>query len=355
VASPSTRLEIGGHTVSITNPDKVFFPRVGYTKMDLVKYYLAVADGALRGVYRRPMVLKRFVNGAEEEPFFQKRAPSNLPDWMRTALITFPSGRTANLVVCDNAAGLAWVVNTGCIDLNPWPVREDDVDHPDELRVDLDPTPEASFEEVREVAMRVNEVLTELGYRGFPKTSGSRGIHVNVRIEPKWEFPEVRRAALALAREVERRIPDIATTAWWKEERHGVFIDYNQNARDRTVASAYSVRPTPDARVSCPLKWSEVPGAELGDFTIETVPERFLKKGDPSEGIDEKHYSLVPLLELAGEQERAGQGEAPYPPHFPKAEGEPVRAQPSRRRAASGDGAPKSPPPMRTPYRRPKK
>jgi bifunctional non-homologous end joining protein LigD len=351
VATPSVRLELDGHTVAITNPEKVYFPRSGYTKLDLVNYYLSVAEGALRGVRKRPMVLKRFVNGAEEEPFFQKRAPSNLPAWMRTALISFPSGRTANLVVCDGVADLAWVVNTGCIDLNPWPVREDDVDHPDELRVDLDPTPEASFSEVKEVALAVNDVLTELGYRGYPKTSGSRGIHVNVRIEPKSDFPEVRKAALALAREVERRMPQVATTAWWKEERHGVFIDYNQNARDRTVASAYSLRPTPDARVSCPLEWSEVPRSELGDFTIETVPRIFREKGDPSATIDDVHYSLEPLLELSAKQAREGQGEAPYPPHFPKAEGEPVRAQPSRRRS----GEPQSPPPMRTPYRRPKK
>ncbi|HXH21071.1 MAG TPA: non-homologous end-joining DNA ligase, partial [Dehalococcoidia bacterium] len=322
-------LELNGHEVSITNPDKVFFPERGYTKLDLVNYYLSVAEGALRGVYRRPMVLKRFVNGADKEPFFQKRAPANLPDWMYTALITFPSGRSADLVVCEEASDLAWVINTGCIDLNPWPVRVDDVDHPDELRIDLDPTPEATWALVREVALGVNEVLADFGYRGFPKTSGSRGIHVNVRIEPKWEFTEVRRAALALAREVERRLPEIATTKWWKEERHGVFIDYNQNARDRTVASAYSVRPTPDARVSCPLEWPEVPDCRMEDYTIETVPRRFKEVGDPSEAIDERHYSLDPLLELAEKQKREGQGEAPYPPHFPKAEGEPRRVQPS--------------------------
>jgi bifunctional non-homologous end joining protein LigD len=325
-------LEIDGHAVSITNPEKVFFPERGYTKLDLVNYYLAVAEGALRGVFKRPMVLKRFVNGADKDPFFQKRAPSNLPDWMYTALITFPSGRSADLVVCEERADLAWVINTGCIDLNPWPVRVEDVDRPDELRVDLDPTPEADWPMVRDVAMACNGVLTDLGYTGYPKTSGSRGIHINVRIAPKWEFPDVRRAALALAREVERREPAIATTKWWKEERHGVFIDYNQNARDRTVASAYSVRPTPDARVSCPLEWSEVPDCHMEAYTIETVPARFKETGDPAEDIDSEHFSLEPLLELSDKQKAEGLGEAPYPPHYPKAENEPRRVQPSRAR-----------------------
>jgi len=329
-------LELNGHEVQITNPEKVFFRDRGYTKLDLVNYYLAVAEGALRGVHRRPMVLKRFVNGADQEPFFQKRAPANLPEWMYTALITFPSGRSADLVVCEEPCDLAWVINTGCIDLNPWPVRVDDVDRPDELRVDLDPTPEAGWPMIRDVALCVNEVLTDLGIRGFPKTSGSRGIHINIRIQPRWEFSEVRASALALAREVERRVPEIATTKWWKEERHGVFIDYNQNARDRTVASAYSVRPTPDARVSCPLEWSEVPSVEMESFTIETVPRRFKEIGDPAESIDEVHHSLEPLLALAEKQKRDGQGEAPYPPHYPKAENEPRRVQPSRARP---DGA----------------
>ncbi len=332
-------LEIDGRTVSITNPEKVFFPERGYTKLDLVNYYMAVAEGAIRGVYKRPMVLKRFVNGADKDPFFQKRAPSNLPDWMYTSLITFPSGRSADLVVVEERCDLAWVVNTGCIDLNPWPVRVDDVDRPDELRVDLDPTPEATWAMVREVALSCNEVLTDFGFKGFPKTSGSRGIHINVRIEPKWEFSDVRKCALALAREVERRVPEIATTKWWKEERHGVFIDYNQNARDRTVASAYSVRPTPEARVSCPMEWSEVPACEMEAFTIETVPRRFKEIGDPADAIDDAHYSLEPLLELSEKQKRDGQGEAPYPPHFPKTAGEPKRVQPSR--ARNDDGTPR--------------
>jgi DNA ligase D-like protein (predicted polymerase) len=247
----STTVEIAGREVTITNPDKVFFPEKGYTKLDLVRYYQAVADGALRGVMRRPMVLKRFVNGTGEEPFFQKRAPQNLPEHIDTARVTFPSGRWADLVVCDEPADVLWAVNLGCIDLNPWPVRANDVDKPDELRIDLDPTPEATFEHVKQAAMLFKETLEDFGLTGYPKTSGSRGIHIYVRIEPKWEFPEMRRSGLALAREVERRNPALVTTAWWKEERHGVFIDYNQNARDRTVASAYSIRPTPNAQVSC--------------------------------------------------------------------------------------------------------
>ncbi len=332
MADKPIEIDVDGKSVSITNAHKVFFPTTGHTKLDLVNYYLAVADGALRGVLNRPMVLKRYVNGATEEPFFQKRAPSNLPPWIETALITFPSGRTANLCVCDEPADLAWVINTGCIDLNPWPVRASDVDHPDELRVDLDPTPEATWANVREVAMCVREVLEDCGMRGFPKTSGSRGIHINVRIEPKWEFGDVRRAALALGREVERRVPAIATTKWWKEERHGIFLDYNQNARDRTVASAYSVRPMPDARVSCPLDWDEVPDVDPAAFTIDTVPKRFAERGDAGAAIDDVAYSLEPLLELMRKQEAAGLGEAPLPPHYPKAEGEPPRVQPSKRR-----------------------
>jgi DNA ligase D-like protein (predicted polymerase) len=332
MAETSVKVEVDGRIVVVTNPEKVYFPEAGYTKLDILSYYMAVAEGAVRGIRGRPLVLKRFPNGAAEPPFFQKRAPANLPPWMRTAHITFPSGRSADEVVVDDAAGLAWVVNLGCLDLNPWPVRAEDVDHPDELRVDLDPTPQASWADVQAVALTVREVLEELGYRGFPKTSGSRGIHINVRIQPRWGFSAVRRCALALGREVERRVPALATTAWWKEQRHGVFIDYNQNARDRTVASAYSVRPTPDARVSCPVEWSEVPDVELGDFTIATVPARFQQIGDPSAAIDDVQYSLEPLIELVLRQEAAGQGEAPYPPHFPRAEGEPARVQPSKRR-----------------------
>jgi len=328
----SVKLDLYGKEVVISNPSKVFFPEKGYTKLDVVNYYLAVADGALRGVDRRPMLLKRFVNGADQEPFFQKRAPANRPSWVETAHITFPSGRTADLAVCDEVADLIWVVNLGCLDLNPWPVRASDVDHPDELRIDLDPTPEASWDDVRQVALAAGEVLDELGYRGYPKTSGSRGIHINVRIEPKWGFRDVRRCALAIGREVERRIPALATTAWWKEQRHGVFIDYNQNARDRTVASAYSIRPKPDARVSCPIEWSEVQDVDPAAFTIETVPTRFAEIGDPHATIDDHYHSLEPLIELVARHEREGLGEAPLPPHFPKEEGEPPRVQPSRRK-----------------------
>ena len=325
-------IQVAGREVAISNPDKVFFPRAGYTKRDVVQYYLAVADGAVRGVRGRPMAMKRFVDGAEGEFFFQKRAPAQRPVWVDTVELSFPSGRTAVEVVVNDAAQLAWVVNLGCIDLNPHPVRADDLEHPDELRVDLDPMPDVPWPQVREVALLAREVLEEHGLRGFPKTSGSRGMHVNVRIERRWTFPQVRTAALALAREVERRAPAIATSKWWKEERHGVFLDYNQNAKDRTVASAYSVRPTPDARVSTPLEWSEVPDVDPAGFTLATVPKRFAERGDPAAGIDDQAGSLDGLLELSEKQRAAGQGDAPWPPHYAKQEGEPARVQPSRRR-----------------------
>jgi len=325
-------LQVAGREVAISNPDKVFFPRAGYTKRDLVHYYLAVAEGAVRGVRGRPMAMKRFVDGAEGEFFFQKRAPLNKPSWVETVELQFPSGRTASEIVVRDAAQLAWVINLGCIDLNPHPVRADDLDHPDELRVDLDPVVGVLFAQVREVALVVRAVLDERGLQGFPKTSGSRGMHINVRIEPRWTFTQVRTAALALAREVERRVPALATSKWWKEERHGVFLDYNQNAKDRTVASAYSVRPTPDARVSTPLDWSEVPDVDPADFTIATVPKRFAERGDPATPIDDQAGSLDRLLELSEKQRAAGQGDAPWPPHYAKQEGEPPRVQPSRRR-----------------------
>src|SRR6188472_3631532 len=279
-------IEVGGREVSISNPEKVYFPEAGYTKMDVVTYYLAVADGALRGVKGRPMALKRFVDGITGEAFFQKRAPDNRPAWLRVATLTFPSGRTADEIVLDEPAGLAWVANLGCLDLNPHPVRAEDLDHPDELRVDLDPVPGVPWSQVREVALVTRDALEAVGLTGWPKTSGSRGIHINVRIEPRWTYGQVRRAALALARDVEQRAPDLATSKWWKEERHGVFLDYNQNAKDRTVASAYSVRPLPDARVSTPLSWAEVPTCEAEAFTIRTVPERVAAIGDPGAGID---------------------------------------------------------------------
>src|ERR1035437_2492847 len=331
----SELVEVAGRQVSISNPDKVFFAGPGYTKRDLVAYYLAVADGALRGAGGRPMALKRFVNGAEGEYFFQKRAPDARPEWVRTVQLAFPSGRTADEVVLADAAGLIWVANLGCLDLNPHAIRADDLEHPDELRVDLDPGPGVAWDDIRRVALVVREVLGDNGLVGWPKTSGSRGIHINVRIEPRWSFDQVRRAALALARDVERRAPAIATSKWWKEERHGVFIDYNQNAKDRTVASTYSVRPVPDARVSAPVTWDELPACELGDFTIATVPGRFAAIGDPGAGIDEAVGSLEGLLELSARQERDGQGDAPWPPHYAKAAGEP----PPRGQAAGGGGA----------------
>ncbi len=334
MATPSVQVVAGDREVTVTNPDKVFFPEIGATKLDLVRYYLAVGDGALRGVFRRPMVMKRFTGGATGEPFFQKRAPANRPPGIETALITFPSGRTADLVVCDDIGDLAWVINLGCIDLNPWPTRADDVDHPDELRIDLDPTPAATFADVRAVALSVHDVLADFGLEGFPKTSGSRGIHINVRIEPRWGFTDVRRCVLALGREVERRIPALATTKWWKEERHGVFIDYNQNARDRTVASAYSVRPMPDGRVSYPLRWEQVPDVDPAAYTLRTVPDLFARDGDASAAIDDVRHSLEPLLNLVARQERDGQGDAPWPPQFPKGEDEPTRVQPSRRKGS---------------------
>jgi DNA ligase D-like protein (predicted polymerase) len=337
MASPKEVLQIAGHEVAISNPQKVYFPDTGYTKLDVVNYYLAVAEGALGGVARRPMALKRFVDGIAKEPFFQKRAPSNLPEWMRTVELSFPSGRTADEVVVDDPAGLAWVVNLGCIDLNPHPVRADDLDHPDELRVDLDPVPGVPWSQIREVAMVCRQALTDVGLVGWPKTSGSRGIHINVRIERRWTYQEVRRAAVALARDVERRAPDAATSKWWKEERHGVFLDYNQNAKDRTVASAYSVRPLPDARVSTPLAWDEVPTVEAEAFTIETVPQRFAETGDPAAGIDEAVGSLEALLELADRHEAEGEADAPWPPNYAKQVGEPPRVQPSRKRRADSD------------------
>jgi DNA ligase D-like protein (predicted polymerase) len=325
-------IEAAGRQVTITNPDKVFFPRSGHTKLDLVRYYMAVAEGAIRGVYGRPMALKRFVNGADGAAFFQKRAPTSRPEWIETIELSFPSGRTAEEIVIRDAAQLAWIINLGCIDLNPHPVRAENLDHPDELRIDLDPVPGISWGQIREVALVSREVLKDFGLAGWPKTSGSRGIHVYARIEPRWTFPQVRRAALAVAREVERRAPEIATSRWWKEERHGVFLDYNQNAKDRTIASAYSVRPTPDARVSAPLTWEELPTAELEAFTLATMPARFAQIGDPSKGIDEAAGSLDALLELSAQHEAAGFGDAPWPPHFVKQEGEPARVQLSRRK-----------------------
>lgn len=331
-------LSIDGHEVRVTHPGKLYFSKqVKVSKLDLVRYYLSVAPGALQGIRDRPIVLKRFVNGAEAEPFYQKRAPSDHPGWLRTVTLSFPSGRTAEEIVVDDAAGLAWIVNLGCMELHPHPVRTGDLDHPDELRVDLDPIPGVAWDDVRRVAMEVKNMLEEVGLRGWPKTSGSRGMHVNVRIEPRWTFTEVRRAALALSRAVERRIPELASSKWWKEERHGVFLDYNQNAKDRTTAAAYSVRPLPDARVSMPLEWDEVMECDPQEFTIFTVPEQFAKKGDPHAGMDQTAGSLEALLEMAIRDEAAGLADAPWPPHFRKMEGEKARVAPSRAKKPAGE------------------
>jgi bifunctional non-homologous end joining protein LigD len=339
---PAKVLQVAGREVRVTHPSKPYFSKQAQvTKLEIVDYYLKVADYALTGIRDRPIVLKRFVNGAESAPFYQKRAPEKHPDWLRTVTLSFPSGRTAEEVVVDDAAGLAWIVNLGCLELHPHPVRSGDLEHPDELRVDLDPGPGVSWADVRRVAVEVRGLFDEIGLRGFPKTSGSRGMHVNARILPRWTFQEVRRAALALSREIERRAPSIATSKWWKEERHGVFIDYNQNAKDRTTCSAYSVRPVPDARVSTPLHWDEVPDCEPADFTVFTVPERVAARGDAGAGIDAEAGSLEKLLELAERDEATGLGDAPWPPHYRKMEGEGPRVAPSRaRRPAKAKRAP---------------
>ena len=328
-------LAVDGREVRITHPDKLYFSQARVSKLDLVRYYLTVAPGALAGIQDRPIVLKRFVNGAEGEAFYQKRAPTQRPPWLRTVTLSFPSGRTAEEIVVDDAAGLAWIVNLGCIELHPHPVRSADLEHPDELRIDLDPIPGVSWADVRRVALEVQSFLEEMGLRGWPKTSGSRGMHVNVRIEPRWSFAEVRRAAVALSRAVERRAPSLASSKWWKEERHGVFLDYNQNAKDRTTCSAYSVRPLPDARVSTPLHWRDVPDCDPADFTIFTVPERFTKFGNPHADMDATPGSLDKLLELAAKDEAAGLGDAPWPPHFRKMESEGPRVAPSRAKSAA--------------------
>ena len=331
--SPVT-IAVAGHDVSITNPSKVLFPEAGHTKLDLANYYVAVAEGALRGAGGRPNMLKRYPNGIGDEFFYQKRAPSARPAWIEVVTLRFPSGRSADEVVLRDAASLLWIVNLACLELHPHPVRAGDLDHPDELRVDLDPVPGVTWEQVRSVAGVVKTALDAFGLTGWPKTSGSRGVHVSVRIQQKWTFDQVRRAALALARDVERRAPALATSRWWKEERHGVFVDYNQNAKDRTVASAYSVRPVPDARVSAPVTWDELESCDPADFTLRTMPARFKAIGDRHKGIDENVGSLESLLELAERQAREGLGDAPWPPHYKKQQGEPPRVQPSKANAS---------------------
>jgi bifunctional non-homologous end joining protein LigD len=337
-------LSIDGHKVRVTHPDKLYFSKqTKLSKLDVVRYYLSIAPGALTGIRDRPLVLKRFVNGAEGDAFYQKRAPTDRPSWLRTVTLAFPSGRTAEELVVDDAAGLAWIVNLGCIELHPHPVRSEDLDHPDELRVDLDPGPGVAWADVRRVALEVKALLGEVGLKGWAKTSGSRGMHVNVRIEPRWSFGEVRRAALALSRAVERRLPTLASSKWWKEERHGVFLDYNQNAKDRTTASAYSVRPLADARVSAPLQWQEVSDCDPADFTVLTMPKRFAEIGDPHTDMDNSADSLEGLLDLAAKDEAEGLGDAPWPPHFRKMEGEAPRVSPSRAKSTSVKAAAKKP------------
>jgi bifunctional non-homologous end joining protein LigD len=338
MADETVTLKIGPRDIAISHPDKLLIPQAGVTKLDLANYYLAVADGALRGAGGRPCVLVRYPDGVGGEFFFQKRAPAKRPDWLQVAQIRFPSGRTAEEVVPREPADLAWMANLACLELHPHPVRAEDLDHPDELRVDLDPVPGVEWDQIVQVAQVAREVLHDLGLTAWPKTSGSRGLHLLVRIAPRWTFDEVRRAALALAREVERRAPKLATSKWWKEERHGVFVDYNQNAKDRTVASAYSVRPKPDARVSAPLAWDEVALCYPADFTLRTMPGRFRDVGDPHRGIDARPDSIEALLELSARQEKEGQGDAPWPPHYRKAAGEPRRAPPS-----TGRRTPKAP------------
>ena len=334
---------MGGREVAVTNPDKVLFPQAGHTKRDLVRYYLSVADGALRAAGDRPNVLVRYPNGIDGDFFYQKRAPTSRPDWIDVASLRFPSGREAEEIVPRDAAGLAWMANLACLELHPHPVRADDLDHPDELRIDLDPVPGVGWAHLRDVARIVRAALDDLGLAGWPKTSGSRGIHVYVRIAPRWSFDEVRRAALAFAREVERRAPTLATSKWWKEERHGVFLDYNQNAKDRTVAAAYSIRPRPDARVSAPLTWDELDVAQPEDFTLATMPARFAAIGDRHVGIDDRAFSLESLLDLAARHEREGLADAPWPPHYRKQAGEPARVQPSRAAGRAGRRVPAKP------------
>jgi DNA ligase D-like protein (predicted polymerase) len=333
MASPFIELEVGSRVVKVTNPQKVLFPARQETKLDLVRYYLSVGDGIVRALYERPTQLKRHPDGAEGEAIYQKRVPEKRPDWIETATVRFPSGRSADELCVTELAHVAWAANLGTLDFHPWPSRRADVEHPDELRIDLDPQPGTGFADAKRVATVVQEALDELGFVGWPKTSGNRGIHVACRIEPRWTFTEVRRCALAFAREIERRAPRLVTTSWWKEERgEKVFIDYNQNARDRTIASAYSVRARPDGTVSAPVGWDELQEVETEDFTLVTMPPRFAQLGDVQAGIDDAVCDLRRLLEWVEREEAAGEGEAPYPPNFPKMPGEPPRVQPSRAR-----------------------
>ncbi|WP_061292003.1 non-homologous end-joining DNA ligase [Herbidospora cretacea] len=327
--SPFIEIEAGGRTVKVTNPDKVYFPGTGATKRDLVEYYLSVGDGILRAVRDRPTYIKRHPDGVQTDAIYQKRMPKH-PDWLETAEVHFPSGRTADAFRPTEVAGIAWCANLGTIDFHPWAARVPDLHHPDELRIDIDPQPGTGFDEARKVAFAAREVLADLGLTGFPKTSGNRGIHITVRLQQRWTFTEVRYAGIGFAREVEKRMPDLATTAWWKEERgERVFIDFNQNALDRTVVAAYSVRARPDGQVSAPVTWEELESCDPADFTMKTMPARFAKIGDPHEGIDEVACDLTGLLEV---YEKDGRGDMPYPPNYPKMPGEPKRVQPSKDR-----------------------
>ena len=338
MASPSQEIQVGPHTVRITNPDRVYFSARGETKLDLVQYYLAVSDGIVRAVRERPCMLHRYPTGTDGEKIYQKRLPKGAPDWVETVQVRFPSGRTADELCVTKPADIAWAVQMSTVEFHPWHSRRADTEKPDEWRIDLDPGPAAGFADCQRVAAIVREVLDELGAVGWPKTSGSKGAHVYVRIEPRFGFREVRRAALAFAREVERRIPDQVTTAWWKEERPdaAVFLDYNQNARDRTIAAAYSVRGSPRGLVSAPVTWEELPDVSMEDFSIATMPARFAALGDLHAGIDDAVWSIEPLLEWAERDETdRGLGDAPYPPNFPKQDGEPPRVQPSRMNRAN--------------------
>ena len=338
MSAPAIELEIGSRLVRVSNPSKVYFPGSGHTKLDLVQYYLSVADGIVRALYERPTQLRRFPEGVEGEAIYQKRVPEKRPDWIETARVRFPSGRHADELCVTEVAQVAWAANLGTVDFHPWPSRRRDTEHPDELRIDIDPQPGTDFADGKQVAAVVREALVEIGFTGWPKTSGNRGIHIACRIEPSWEFPVVRRAALAFAREIERRAPTLVTTAWWKEERGAkVFIDYNQNARDRTIASAYSARARPDATVSAPVTWDELADVETEDFTLSTMPKRFAKLGDVQAGIDDAVCDLRVLLAWVERDEKSGLGEAPYPPNFPKMPGEPPRVQPSRARKQEAD------------------
>jgi len=339
MATPSVEIEVGDRTVKVSNPDRVYFADRSETKLDLVNYYLSVGDGIVRALRNRPCMMRRFPSGVGGEDVYQKRVPANRPPFVESVRVTFPSGRHADELCVTELASVIWAAQMSCVEFHPWHSRRFDTERPDELRIDLDPQPGTDFDDARTAATLVRELLAELGWTGWPKTSGGRGIHIFVRIEPAWTFTDVRRGALALARELERRAPELLTTRWWKEERgERVFVDYNQNARDRTIASAYSVRATSEARVSTPFRWDELADVDSHDFTLATVPARYALLGDVQAGIDDLAVSIEPLLEWADRDERdRGLGDAPYPPQYPKMPGEPLRVQPSRAKRPAAD------------------